>query len=334
MKYRETKKWIVAITLVAALFGLVRLYYYLTDDFRLSNITYSNIPYQSAWKNPPPSSGERAQINRILDQKFYYIDKGAQSYAFGSEDQQYVLKFFKFKHLKPHWLIELLPSISPLNHLKEQNRMRKQRKLSGVFEGYEIAYHYNKEGSQLIYLHLTPTDYLKLHTTVFDKMGRAHEIDLDQTVFLLQKKGEPLRERLKRLLDQGQIDQVKSELSLIFEMYLKEYQLGLYDRDHGVLQNTGFIDMQPFHMDVGKMSKDERMKNVEEYKKDLELVFWKVDFWIKTYYPQYHGTFKDYITEEYQRLTGSPLNIDRMTPEDAKARRRQYKLSEYFPQKA
>lgn len=328
MKHTQTaiKKWIAAMILAAALFGLVRVYYYLTDDFRLSNITYSNIPYQSAWK-VPPSSEELAQIDRILNQKFYYIGKGAQSYAFASEDQQYVLKFFKFKHLKPNWLIELLPSISPFNHMKEQNRMRKQRKLSGVFEGYETAYHYNKEGSQLIYLHLTPTDYLKLHTTVLDKMGRAHVIDLDQTIFLLQKKGEPLRDRLKHWLDQGQIDQAKKDLSLIFEMYLKEYQLGIYDRDHGVLQNTGFIGMQPFHMDVGKISKDNRMMNVGEYQKDLELVFWKIDFWIKMHYPQYEATFKDYLAEEYQRLTGNPLNIDHMTPQDAKARRRQYKLT-------
>lgn len=321
-----TKKWIAAIFLAAALFGLVRLYYYLTDDFRLGNITYSNIPYQSAWSTQPPSPDDLAHISQILNQKFYYIDKGAQSYAFSSQDQQYVLKFFKFKHLKPHWLVELLPPISPFNHIKEQNRIRKQRKLTGVFEGYETAYHYDKEGAQLIFLHLTPTDYLKLHTTLFDKIGRAHQIDLDQTIFLLQKKGEPLRDRLKQLLDQGQIDQAKNDLLLIFGMYMNEYQLGIYDRDHGVLQNTGFVGTQPFHLDVGKISKDDRIRHVDYYKRDLELVFWKIDFWIKMNYPQYQATFKTYLAEEYQKLTENPLNIDNMTPEDAKARRREYKF--------
>lgn len=280
------------------------------------------MPYQTTWENAPLSSQEIADLKQILSQKFFYIDKGAQSYAFASEDQQYVLKFFKFKHLKQHWLVELMPPISPFNHYKEHNRIRKDRKLKGLFEGYENAYHFNKDGSQLVYLHLAPTDFLEQQVTVLDKMQRAHEINLDRTVFLIQKKGEPLRDRLNALLSQGQIDEAKVNLTKIFDMYIKEYSTGIYDRDHGVLQNTGFIDSQPFHLDVGKISKDENMKLVDNYKGDLELVMWKIDFWIKNNYPQYASTFNSFFADEYYRLTGSQININAITPEIAKARRR------------
>lgn len=280
------------------------------------------MPYEHKKETDPVPDLQLHQLKSLLNQKYYYIDKGAQSYAFMSEDHQYVLKFFKFKHLKPHWLIEILPSISPFNHFKEHTRIRKQRKLAGVFEGYEIAYEHNKEGSQLIFLHLTPTDYLKQTTILLDKLGREHQIDMDKVVFLIQKKGEPLRDRLRLALNEGNIQSAQQDLSLILNMYITEYQKGIYDRDHGVLQNTGLIDSQPFHLDVGKISKNDRMKEVNYFKKDLELVIWKIDLWIKANYPDYYSTISDYLASEYLRLTGDPLDLSQMTPEIAKARRK------------
>ncbi len=322
MKLSCSKKWMIfTIFMAAAAFALARLYYHLTDDFHLGNITYDEMPYAHKKEIALPIDSELQQLKAILNQKFYYMDKGAQSYAFMSEDQQFVLKFFKFKHLKPHWLIEILPSISPLNHFKEHTRIRKKRKLEGVFEGYEIAFKYNKEGSKLIFLHLIPTDYLKQTTTVIDKLGREHLIDMDKIIFLIQNKGEPLRDRLRVALNQGDIQAARQDLSLILNMYVTEYQKGIYDRDHGVLQNTGMIGSEPFHLDVGKMSKNERMKETGYFKKDLELVIWKIDLWLKTNYPNDYSTLSDFLAAEYLRLTGDQLDISQMTPEIAKSRR-------------
>lgn len=322
MKLTYAKKWILFTVFMAVIaFGLARLYYYLTDDFHLGNITYKDMPFTQQNADAALTDNELLQLKDILNQKFYYLDKGAQSYAFQSADQQYVLKFFKFKHLKPHWLIENLPSISPLNHFKEHTRIRKQRKLAAVFEGYETAYQYNKEGSQLIFLHLNPTDYLQQTTTVLDKMGREHAIELDPVVFLVQKKGEPLRNRLKTALNQGNIEAAQTDLTLILDMYRLEYQKGIYDRDHGVLQNTGLIAHVPFHLDVGKMTKNEQMKEVSLFKKDLELVIWRIELWLKAHYPQAYTPLSIYLAAEYLRLTGEPLDISQMTPELARSRR-------------
>lgn len=322
MNLLSSKKWLfLAIFLSAGVFGLARLYYYLTDDFHLGNITYPHLHYAPKSGIQSLNSDELTEIKSVLNQKFHYIDKGAQSYAFSSEDNQFVLKFFKFKHLKPHWFIEMLPSFSPINHFKEHTRLRKQRKLEGVFEGYEIAYACNKEGSQLIYLHLNPTDYLNQKTVVVDKLGREHSIEMDQIVFLLQKKGEPLRECLKRALDKGDLLAAQNDLKLILNMYVTEYQKGIFDRDHGVLQNTGIIHSQPFHLDVGKISKNERMKETSYFKHDLELVIWKIDSWLKTNFPQHYSKMSNFLADEFLRITGEELNIASITPEIAKSRR-------------
>jgi len=322
MKFKRLFKFFLIFCLLLSAYGLARLYYYLTDDFRIANITYSEMPYRHH-QDSPLSIEEEAKIKKILLQPYYYLDKGAQSYAFISEDQEYILKFFKFKHLKPHWMIQLLPSIPPFNHLKEHKRLNKQRKLQDIFQGYEIAYQYNREGSQLIYLHLNPTEFLQQQLTLVDKIGRTHQIDADQIVFLIQKKGEPLKDRLNRFFKQNQIEEVKKALKLILNMYMKEYRLGIYDRDHGVLQNTGFIDKEPFHLDVGKLSKNEKMIRPEFHKQDLEVVIWKIDNWIKDKYPEYYSDISTFLAEEYGYLTGTSLDISTITLQEVKARRHQ-----------
>src|SRR5205085_10468413 len=92
------KKWIYALFAILIIFGLSRLYYRLTDDFRIANITY-DLPFTPPWKVPHLTLDEYKNLEKILSQTFSYIGKGAQCYAFKSEDGKFVLKFFKFKHL-------------------------------------------------------------------------------------------------------------------------------------------------------------------------------------------------------------------------------------------
>lgn len=303
-----------------ALFGLARVYYRLTDDFRYGNINYE-LPFESPWQLPELNSQEREQLAAILDQKFSYLGKGAQCYAFASEDGQYVLKFFKFKHLKPHFLVDMLPSIPPLNNFKETTAKRKERKLLSVFDGYDLAYRENREGSQILYLHLIPSDNLHKKVTVVDKIGLKMAINLDDVVFLVQRKGETMRTRLQRLLGQNDIQQAKRSIAAILEMYIGEYNKGIYDRDHGVMHNSGFVGDIPFHLDVGKLSKEERMKLVEVHRKDLEHVIWKMDVWVKANYPEHAKTISSFLVDEYRRLTGSSFDLASVDPARFKKQR-------------
>jgi len=310
-------------TLIAALclFGIARLYYNLTDDFRLANITYE-LPFVAPWKVPPLSIEEHQNLEKILDQNFSYIGKGAQCYAFASADDQYVLKFFKFKHLRPNVFIEYLPPIPPLNGYKQSCIERKKRKLIGVFNGYDLAFRENRQGTELIYLHLLPTHNLKLKATVVDKIGLKRTIDLDDVVFLIQKKGETLRTRLHHLLDEQRIPEAKEALASILDMYMSEYKKGIYDHDHGVMQNTGFVGTQPFHLDVGKLNQDDRMKEMEFYKKDLRHVIWKMDRWMSMNYPRYYPEFSAFLSDQYQKRVGEALDIQAIDPALYKKRRK------------
>lgn len=317
---RRLKRWIFGLVLASFLFGAVRLYYRLTDDFRMGNITYQ-LPFEAPWEVPALTSEEHLQLSHLLNQKFSYIGKGAQCYAFVSEDQQYVLKFFKFKHLKPNLIVDLLPSIPPFKGFKQSCKERKQRKLIGVFNGYDLAYRENRQDSKLLYLHLLPTNNLQLQATVVDKIGLERQINLDDVVFLVQRKGETLRSRLNSLLKQGRLQEAEQAMATILEMYISEYRKGIFDHDHGVMHNTGFIGNQPFHLDVGKLNKDDRMQQVDVYKKDLEHVVWKMDVWVKSAYPQYYYEISDFLSHQYQQLTGEMLDIKGIDPKRFKKRR-------------
>ena len=317
---RGLKKWIYGFVIALVAFGIARLYYRLTDDFRIGNITYQ-LPFEAPWQVPALNSEEQEQLVHILNQKFSYIGKGAQCYAFVSEDQQHVLKFFKFKHLKPNLFVDLLPSILPFKGYKQNIIERKRRKLIGVFNGYDLAFRENREDSELVYLHLLPTQNLKLQVTVVDKIGLERSINLDDVVFLVQKKGETLRTRLNRLLKQERLHEAEQAISNILAMYISEYKKGIFDHDHGVMHNTGFIGTKPFHLDVGKLNKEERMKQVDFYKKDLEHVVWKIDVWTKASYPHYYLEISDFLAREYQYWTGEMLDIRAIDPKRFKKRR-------------
>lgn len=305
---------------VLALFGMARVYYAVTDDFRLSNITH-DLSQEKGWAIPRLSPEQEKKVKSILSQPFTYIGKGAQCYAFESEDGQYVLKFFKFKHLRPTWFVRMLPSIFPFENIKKEAAERKRKKLHSVFDGYELAYKENQKESELLYLHLQPTDYLDQSVTVYDKIGFQRVIPLDDVVFLLQRKGETLRTRLNAELGVGDIEAAKHSITQILEMYIREYQKGLYDRDHGVTHNTGFVDGHAFHLDVGKFTKDESMRQIEVYQKDLKHIAWKIDVWVKRTHPQYYSEITAFLSDKFKLYTGATFDGATIDPMQYKKRK-------------
>jgi len=292
-------KWFLITVLVV--FALARLYYFVTDDFRLSNITYP-LPYEKNWEVADLSPAQAKELPQILAQPFYYLGKGAQSYAFVSEDDKYVLKFFKFKHLRPSFFVDSLPGIGFLKTYKEKQAARKERKLFGVFNSYKLAYDVDKEESGLIFIQLNTEGNPNRYVTVIDKIGIERTVDLHGYPFILQEKGETLRTVVKRLLKNEEIEKAETRFGQILDLYAREYSKGIYDHDHGVMQNTGFIGDRPIHLDVGKLLREEKMRDKNIAKQDAEVVTGKINGWIKKNYPQHSERITTYLQLKIERL--------------------------------
>lgn len=310
---KRSKKIVWICLGLVALFIMGRVYYRVTDDFRMGNITY-DFKDDTGWDPQSLTADEQKSLAHIFDQKFSYLGKGAQCYAFASDDGDYVLKLFKFKHLRPTVWVTMLPDIELFKEFKQKESERKAAKLRSVLSGYHLAYENHKEGSGLLYLHFTPTNYFTKKVTVVDKIGLKHQIDLDQIVFLLQKKGETFRDRLGGLIKQGDMEGAKGSIGKILAMYVKEYKQGMWDRDHGVMHNTGFVKEEPFHLDIGKFSKDDKMRDPAVFKDDLRHIGWKIDTWVKTHYPKEYPALSAYIEQQYQMYTGEPLEVAKIDP--------------------
>lgn len=294
-------KLLLIIIIGIGLFGLTRLYFRLTDDFRLANISY-DMPYRQDWEVPPMTAEQREQFDEILKQKFYYVGKGAQSYAFKSADDKYILKFFKFKHLKPSVFVDLLPPIGFLKAYKDRQIERKNRLLNSVFDGYRLAYDVHAKETGLIYIHLNKSNSLHKTAMLQDKIGLEKTVNLDELPFILQEKVKTTRMVMTELMNEGNIPIVEQRIKQIFDLYLLEYSKGIYDRDHGVMHNTGFVGDRAIHLDVGKLTKDDRMKEKEYYQPDLLLIVKKFNVWFKANYPQHYPTLKAYMDSQMQTI--------------------------------
>lgn len=294
---RGMKKFLLVVLVLLGIFGLARVYFRLTDDFRLANITYE-MPYQQRWEVPEMDEEQAKQFDAILDQEFRYVGKGAQSYAFKSADDRYILKFFKFKHLKPSLFVDLIPPVGFLKEYKAKQIERKERLLNSVFDGYRLAYDVHAVETGLIYIHLNKSHDLHKTVKLIDKIGMEKTVNLDDIPFILQEKVVTTRNVMNRLMSDGDVAAAKKKIGQIFDLYLLEYSKGIYDRDHGVMHNTGFIGDRAIHLDVGKLTKDDRMKDPANHQPDLQLIVRKFNIWTKAHYPQYYQEIKSYMNEE------------------------------------
>ena len=76
-----SRKFLWCLLAIVLLAIVARLYFRITDDFRLANMTYE-LPYHKEWEIPQLNSQEQALLDSVLAQNFYYIGKGAQSLSF------------------------------------------------------------------------------------------------------------------------------------------------------------------------------------------------------------------------------------------------------------
>lgn len=309
----SAKKIFYTILLLTCAAIVTRVYFRATDDFRLGNITHP-MPFQESWEIPAITNLEREGINSILKQKFSYLGKGAQAYAFESEDGKYVLKFFKFKHLRPNSFSNWLPSIPPFKAYKENLAIRKHRKLYGVFEGYRLAYGVHKKESGILFVQLNPSRNLNLTATLVDKIGLTRHVDLNTVPFILQEKARTTRALVNEALSQGNVEKANQMIGQIFELYLGEYQKGIYDKDHGVMHNTGFVGERPIHLDIGKLTKEDELQKSEFWQRDLETIAWKFATWTRETYPDKAASVEVAMEKRLSSIFGRPFTFANSTP--------------------
>lgn len=301
MKY--LKIILIFILSVALIYGVGRLFFALTDGFLEKNII-SNKPYDPQHDTFPLSDNEKKTIQDILSQKFTYLGKGCQSYVFQSEDGKYVIKFLKYQRFKPQPFLFHLTFLPGMETYLNKKIATKQVKLNRLFQSWKLASDYLKKETGVIYVHLNKTDFLQQKIHVKDKLGFSHTFDADQIEFLIQKNVKMICPAIKELMKQDKEEQVKTLLVSLVDMILAEYSQGFGDRDHALMQNTGFDQTgNPIHVDVGLFTQDNNFKNSSIYKHELFSKTYKFRIWLKKNYP----SLEEFLTQHLFHIIGSEM---------------------------
>lgn len=268
-------------------------------SFYVTSFSLANISFESTSYNPPfnVDNQDKSSVINILNQKFYYLGQGNQTYAFLGTDGTTVLKFFKFGHLKPSLFFKT-------SNLSQEKRFFK------IFAGTVIAFEHNRDNTGLLYVHLNKSNNLHLTVDVVDRLGVIHKINLDDVVFVVQKKITPTRQELKRLFDNGDITTVKKRLSSLIALYLSEYSRSIYDRDHNLMDNTGFDGNKALRLDVGKLRKDPMALTLKFQKDDLaKIASQRLLKWTSSYYPAHREEMKVFLEQELSTIFQEPFKL-------------------------
>lgn len=251
-----------------------------TDGFALYKIQ-SHLPYNPEFEVRSVSEKEIHTASHILDQPFYYLGKGAQCYAFVSEDGNYVLKFFRLYHLRPPEWFTSMPLPSFLQGYRQEKIERKFEELSRDFLSYKIAFDELKDDTGLLYVHLNKTDHFHKKVTLYDKIKVKHSIDIDSMEFLLQKKADLFYPAMQTMIDGGKKEEAKAALQKLVSFLAKRASLGLYDKDPDINTNFGIANGSPLQIDVGRFRPDPSRKDPSLYITDIIRVTDNLRQWLE-----------------------------------------------------
>ncbi|HEY2811290.1 MAG TPA: hypothetical protein VGJ00_07890 [Rhabdochlamydiaceae bacterium] len=255
-----------------------------TRGFALYKIR-SRLSYNPAWEVSSLSRDTQEELKQILSQPFRFLNKGAQAYVFLSEDERYVIKFFKIHSLThPTWLDWVYPPLH-LQPFKLRKILEKRQALNKSFASYKIAYEELKEETGIVFLHLNKTHFLHQTLTLLDNLNIAHRLDLDDMEFLVQKKAELFYPFLERKLREKGMEKGKAIISQLVHYLQMRSEKEIFDKDPDLETNFGILDDKVVQIDIGRFQKDPTRKNLQVYHPEIMRITDVFNQWLKQNYP-------------------------------------------------
>ncbi len=257
-------KYILGI-IAAALIG-VGLYFVEKNDRFLTFEIKSNHPYDASYEPRALSKEEFKEVDRALSQKYTYLACGGQAFVFLSEDGKYALKFFKQRHFRQPTYLNYIPFIEKY---RKQKYAKRKKKIQVEYGSYKLGFNELPEETALVYLHLNNTSLFKRPVTIIDRLQFEHDIDLDTTNFILQRRAQLVPQTINDQMAAGDVQGAQKTISSIVDLIVHRCKLGYGDKDPNIATNCGIFEGRAIKIDVGRFYRDERMKNPLFYKAEL-----------------------------------------------------------------
>jgi hypothetical protein len=256
-----------------------------TDAFTTLRI-HSDLKFNPAWATPLPVGEEKQDFERIISQQFHYLGCGGQCFAFVSDDDQYVIKFFKHKIRKPTSALLLHTLPAPFEAIRTRKLEKILSKLDRDFGSYKLAYEELPQETGILYIHLNKTQGLNQQVTICDKLNIAHQIDLDGIEFILQKKADMAYPYLEHLVQENKLKEAEAAIDSLVDVVVSRCHKGIFDEDAKIHRNFGFIQGQAVVIDVGRFRHDAQRKDPQVYRKDVAAITRTLHLWLDEHCPE------------------------------------------------
>lgn len=239
---------IFCLVLLALCIGRLDRFFFKSNDSFSIGFIHAPIPPNAQWDASLPFPQE------AFSQPFHYLAKGSQSFVFVSQDQQYVLKFYRFpSHMRR-------TSWKKFAYLFDQKRQAvktyNEKKFALSFSSYRLAAEHLSSETAILYLHLNPTNNLGAHVQLIDKLGHAYLVSLDNTFFVLQRKAESFFSVFEKAMQNGDLEQGKHMINELIALIAHRCQKNITDLDCMARDNYGWLEGHAIHLDIGRFAPD------------------------------------------------------------------------------
>jgi hypothetical protein len=258
----------------------------------------STLPYNRHWEIEQITERQRELlVHDVFSQNYYYLAAGNQSYAFISEDRQYVLKFFKMQSLFPKEWMNSFP-LSLLQHLGFKSETSNQLFSERIFASYKDAYESLREETGLIYIHLNKSSEFRSKVKLIDNKGKKYVVDLDSVEFVAQRKALKIFDHLDGLIQNDQYDDLKASIRSFLQLIAIRCEKGFVDQDLSVRNNFGFVGNTAIQFDCATLTRDSSMKFPLNFRQEVLQAAERLDAWAQEKCPE----ITPYIQDEAQRI--------------------------------
>ncbi|MEN9344018.1 MAG: hypothetical protein RLZZ453_805 [Chlamydiota bacterium] len=245
----------------------------------------SNLPFNDYWEIEPLSDAQKEWLSKkVLSQEYYYLGADRYCYVFSSQDQEYVIRFFKKNGWSPKGWLQEHP-LTFLRYFGYPSHTDSPYLSEHLFTNYKEVYETFRHETDLIYLHLNKHREFREPLIVVDTSGLKHPVDLNRVEFVVQRKGEPIFEKLATLAMQKEERKFREAVRSFFSLIAISCEKG-FASQHTLLENQfGFVEDRAIYFDCSKLCRDVSMKSPFNTREELIRAADQLNAWIMDLYP-------------------------------------------------
>lgn len=228
----------------------------------------------------------------LLDQPYYYLEKGGQSYVFISEDGTKILKLLRGS--KRSQLSRIPPFMMP--NTRKRKILESEEKMRQTLRSYAIARDHLKEETGLLATRLGVGPQIASKLTIIDRCNIEHTMDPNHYPFIIQKRATLVKQTIAQLMERGEVTAAKLAMKSLFSLLKLRIDRGIQDGDPNLSKNFGFLDLKPVQIDGGRfdMGLTNELTPIENSQEDLQ-------HWINKCYPElsedFQKAYEDFLTQ-------------------------------------